>query len=49
MKKYTYIIYGVFECEVEADSADEARAKFDINDADISVQGCYEVEDEDSN
>ncbi len=47
MKKYTYTIYGTFEVEVEADSEEEAKSRFDINDADISVNGCYEVEEDD--
>lgn len=46
MKKYTYTIYGTFEVEVKADSESEARANFDISDADVNVQGCYMVDDE---
>ncbi len=48
MKKHKYTIYGSFEVEAEGESEEEAKSRFDINDADISVQGCYEVEDEDS-
>lgn len=42
----TFVVYGTFECEIEADSASEARAMFDIDDADVNVQGCYMVDDE---
>ena len=43
----TFVVYGTFECEIKADSASEARAMFDIDDADISVNGCYEAEEDD--
>ena len=46
MKKYTYIIYGTFEVEVEGESEEEAKSRFDINDADVTVQGCYKSEEE---
>ena len=42
----TYVVYGTFECVVVADSASEAKLKFDIDDAEVSVQGCYTVDDE---
>ena len=45
MKKY--IIYGTFECEVDAESVEDARAKFDIGDADAGILDCYEEEDDD--
>lgn len=37
----TYIVYGTFECVVVAESADEAKEKFYIEDAETSIQGCY--------
>lgn len=46
MKKYTYTVYGTFEIEVEAESEEEAKSRFDISDADVKVQGCYMVDDE---
>lgn len=46
MKKYTYTVYGTFEVEVEAESEEEAKSRFDISDADVNVQGCYMVDDE---
>lgn len=41
----TYVVYGTFEMEIEADSEGEAKALLDIEDADITIQGCYEVDD----
>jgi hypothetical protein len=46
MKKYTYTIYGTFEVEVEADSEKEAKSRFDIGDADVTIQGCYRSDEE---
>lgn len=46
MKKYTYTIYGTFEVEVEADSEEEAKSRFDIGDADVTIQGCYKSDEE---
>ena len=45
MKKY--IICGTFDCEVEAESEEDARVIFDIGDADVTILGCYESEDDD--
>lgn len=42
----TFVVYGTFEVEVEADSEEEAKSRFDINDADVNIQGCYMVDDE---
>ncbi len=42
----TFVVYGTFEVEVEANSEEEAKSQFDIADADVNVQGCYMVDDE---
>lgn len=44
--KNKYIVYGTFEVEVEANSEEEAKSQFDIDDADVDVQGCYRLDDE---
>ena len=44
--KNKYIVYGTFEVEVESNSEEEAKSRFDIGDADASVQGCYRSDDE---
>ena len=44
--KNKYIVYGTFEVEVEANSEEEAKSRFDIGDADVTVQGCYRSDDE---
>jgi hypothetical protein len=46
MKKYTYTVYGTFEVEVEAKSEEEAKSQFDIGDADVTIQGCYKLDNE---
>lgn len=46
MKKYKYTIYGTFEVEVEADSEEETKSRFNIGDADVTIQGCYRLDDE---
>lgn len=42
----TFVIYGTFECEIEAESEEEAKSRFDISDADVTIQGCYRSDDE---